>query len=459
MIEIDTRGLADAIFGKVVTPLDQEYSEARALWNVRFSRKPDVIVRCDRTEDVQAAVLFARDRDLQLSVKGGGHAFAANTVADGGLLIDLSPMKGIEIDPVTKTARIEAGVKWGEFDPLAQKHGLASPGGTVSTVGVAGYTLGGGSGYLARTHGMAIDNLLSVDVVTADAKLLRASIDQNPDLFWALRGGGGNFGIATRFEFRLHEVGPEVLAGQVFHRFEDAPDLLRFYRDFMATASEEIQCYPFFLRVPPLDFFPEEYHGQLALDFVMFHARVGAEAEAALRPLVEIGDPCFSAVGPQSYTSVLQIFDEGVPAGQRWDSRAHDLPDITDEAIETMMEHLPRMVGTFTSAYLGAQGGEIARVDQTATAYPHRGAAFSFHIMAGWSEPAQDNEVTGWAQRFHDAMAPHATGGVYVNALGVGEQDRIRAAYGVNYQRLTELKNKWDPENLFRANHNIQPSD
>jgi FAD/FMN-containing dehydrogenase len=458
MTEIEAKNLSAALRGEVLQPGDKGYDEARSIWNARFDRRPDLIVRCRRVEDVQAAVGFARSKDLRLSVKGGGHSFAANTVADGGLLIDLSPMKGIEINPVAKTARIEAGVKWGEFDPLAQEHGLASPGGTVSTVGVAGYTLGGGMGYLARNHGLAIDNLLAVDIVTADGTLLLASNEKNPDLFWALRGGGGNFGVATAFEFRLHEVGPDVLAGQIFHPFEAAPDLLRFYRDFMAEAPEEIQVYPFFLRVPPIELFPEEFHGQLALDFVVFHADTGSEAEAALRPLIEAGDPFLSAVGTQPYVSVLKTFDAGVPQGQRYESRAHHLPTLTDQAIDSMIEHLGQMVGSFTSAYLGCQDGAAVRVDPTATAFPHRDASYAFHIMAGWADADQDEEVTRWVRQTHDAMAPFSSADVYVNVLGSGEEDRIRAAYGQNYDRLVELKRKWDPDNLFRENHNIRPA-
>lgn len=451
--------LARAVRGAVLAHGDAGYDGARALWNARFDRRPDLIVRCTNAEDVRTAVTFARANGLQLSVKGGGHAFAANTVADGGLLIDLSPMKGVEIDPASRTARVEAGARWGEVDPVVQEHGLASPGGTVSTVGVPGYTLGGGAGYLARRYGMAIDNLLSVEVVTADGELHHVSERHHPDLFWALRGGGGNFGVATRFEFRLHEVGPQVLAGQIFHRFEDAPDVLRAYREFMSEAPEDVQCYPFFLRVPPMDLFPAELHGQLALDLVVFHARTGAEAEATLRPLVETGDPFFAAVGPQPYVDVLKTFDAGVPPGQRYESRSHDLPAISDAVIETLMEHLPAMCGGLTSAYLGGLGGAIARVDPSATAFPHRGAAFSFHIMAGWTEPGMDDEVTGWTRRLHDALTPHATGGVYVNVLGDGEASRVRAAYGDNWQRLVKLKRRWDPDNLFRTNHNIPPAD
>ncbi len=450
--------LARAVRGAVLTPGDAGYDAARALWNARFDRRPDLIVRCTNADDVRAAVNFARDTGLRLSVKGGGHAFAANTVADGGLLIDLSPMKAVEVDPASRTARVEAGARWGEVDPLVQEHGLASPGGTVSTVGVAGYTLGGGAGYLARRYGMAIDNLLSVDVVTADGELRHVSEEHHPDLFWALRGGGGNFGVATRFEFRLHDVGPQVLAGQIFHRFEDAPDVLRFYREFMSEAPEDVQCYPFFLRVPPLEMFPEAYHGQLALDLVVFHARTGDQAEATLRPVVEAGDPFLAAVGPQPYTDVLLQFDVGVPPGQRYESRSHDLPAISDDVIATLMEHLPSMTGELTSAYLGGLGGAIARVDPAATAFPHRDAAFSFHIMAGWTEPEMDEQVTGWTRRLHDALTPHATGGVYINVLGHGEASRVPAAYGDNWERLVELKRVWDPDNLFRTNHNIPPT-
>jgi len=451
--------LATTVEGTVLTPEDDGYDDARALWNARFNRRPDLVVRCSRARDVRSAVDFARDHDLQLSVKGGGHAFAANTVADEGLLIDLTPMKGVDIDVEAETARVQAGARWGEVDPLVQAHGLASPGGTVSTVGVAGYTLGGGMGYLARKHGLAIDNLLSVDVVTADGSLIHATEDNHPDLFWALRGGGGNFGVATRFEFRLHEVGPDVLAGQIFHRIEDAPRLLRRYRDVMANAPDEVQCYPFFLRVPPLDMFPEEFHGQLALDFVVFYAGTGAEAEAALQPLIDAGEPFLSAVGPQPYTAVLQTFDAGLPPGQRYESRSHDLADLSDEVIETLVTHLPDMTGEFTSAYLGALGGAAGRVDPDATAFPHRDAAFFFHIMAGWANPDDDERITAWARRLHDALAPFATGGVYVNVLGAGEEDRVRAAYGRNWARLAELKRTWDPDNLFRTNHNIPPSD
>lgn len=456
MPDVDTRELATALAGELLVPGENGYDEARAVWNARFDRRPDLIARCQTAADVQAAVNFARAHGLQLSVKGGGHAFAANTVGAGGLLIDLSPMKGIEIDPASKSMRMEPGLKWGEVEPVAQEHGLAPVGGTVSTVGVAGFILGGGSGYLSRKHGMAVDNLLSAEVVTAAGRLVRASSEENPDLFWALRGGGGNFGIVTSFEVRLHEVGPEVLTGQIVHRFEDAAGVLRLYREFMRDASDEIQCYPFIFRVPPIPEFPEEHHGQIVVDLVVFHADPGAEA--AFKPLLDFGNPILAFVAPQPYTTVQQNFDAGLPAGHRWESRAHQLTGLSDELIETVISKVGDLPGDFTSAYFDAGGGAIGRVDPAATAYPHRDAPYAFHIMAGWIDAGQDETVTRWVREFHDALTPFSTGGVYVNVLGSGEEDRVRAAYGDNYDRLVEIKHKWDPENLFRMNHNIDPS-
>jgi len=455
MTDIDRRTLDTAVRGAVLLPGDPGYDEARAVWNARFDRRPDVIVQCRQAGDVQAAVNAAREQGLRLSVKGGGHAYAANTVGDGGLLIDLSSMKGIVVDPESRRARVEAGVRWGELDEVTQKDGLATPGGTVSTVGVAGFTLGGGNGYLSRRHGMAIDNLQSADVVTAAGRLVRASADEHPELFWALRGGGGNFGVVTSFEFGLHEVGPQVLAGQIVHRLEDAGKMLRLYRDVMAKAPDEVQCYAFILRVPPIPEFPEEFHGQLAVDLVVFH--VNPEGEDDLRPLLGVGDPILEFVQPQPFTAVQQAFDAGLPAGQRYESRSHDLPGLSDEAIETFVSGVGALPGAFTLVYIGAGGGAIGRVDPSATAFPHRTAPFSFHIMAGWADPDQDDEVTSWARAFHESMTPFSTGGVYVNLLGTDERDRVRAAYGDNFERLAAVKQKWDPDNLFRMNHNIPP--
>jgi FAD/FMN-containing dehydrogenase len=457
MGSINSEELAAAVTGQVLRAGDQGYDECRRVWNARFDRRPSVIVRCRETRDVMAAVSFARKHGLQLAVKGGGHSNAGHSTVEDGLLIDLSLMKGVSVDARARTAHVEPGVKWREFDSAAQQHALATTGGTVSSVGVAGFTLGGGSGYLVRKHGLAIDNLLSADVVTAKSKLVHASADDNPDLFWALRGGSGNFGIVTRFEFRLHEVGPQVLAGQIMHRFNGSGDLLRSYRDFMASAPEEVQCYAFFLRVPPVEVFPRELHGKVALDFVVFHAAAGPRAEAALEPLLDLGDPFFSVVAPQPYTTVQQTFDFGLPEAQLYASRGHYLARLSDEVIDTLTSHVAGMCGPFTAAYFEPLGGAFARVEPSATAFPHRDAAFNFHIQAGWTDPSQEDEVMGWTEGFHQAMARHATGGVYVNLLGHDEADRVSAAYGDNYARLAELKKKWDPDNLFRINPNIAP--
>ena len=455
MSEFDTQEFASTLSGELLSPGDAGYDEARAIWNARFDRRPDLVVRCRNTADVQASVDCARAHDMSLSVKGGGHAFAANTVGDGGLLIDLSLLKGIEIDAEAKIARIEPGLKWGELDPAAQQHGLAPVGGTVSTVGVAGFILGGGSGYLSPKYGLAIDNLLAVEVVTADGSLVRASADENPDLFWALRGGGGNFGVVTAFEIRLHEVGPEVLTGQIVYRLEDGAAVLRHYREFMQDAPGEIQCYPFILRVPPIPEFPEETHGQVVLDLVVFHTDPGAEA--AFKPLLEFGDTILAFLVPQSYVENQKAFDAGLPSGHRWESRAHDLSDISDEVIETVLARVGDLPGDFTTVYFDSTGGAIGRVDPSETAFPHRDAAYGFHIMAGWIDPAQDEEVTSWTLGLHEALVPCSTGGVYVNVLGTGEEERVQAAYGENYSQLAELKRKWDPDNFFRMNHNIEP--
>ena len=456
MAKIDIEMLSAAVNGETLTRDDPGYEEACAVWNARATGRPAAVVRCQSAVDVQAVVDLAAREGLLLSVKGGGHAYAANTVAQGGLLIDLTPLKEVTVDVERQTARVGAGVKWRGLDEATQAHGLATTGATVSTVGVSGFTLGGGTGYLVRRHGLAIDNLLSAEVVTADGRIVRASTDENEDLFWAIRGGGGNFGVVTNFQFQLHEVGPRVLAGQIMHHFEDAGELLRIYRDYMVNAPETVQVYPFILRVPPIDDFPEALHGKLALDFVVFH--LDPDGEVDLRPLTEAGEPFFSFVGPQPYTEVQQSFDAGLPAGQRYASRAHYLDNLSDAAIETITTHAPDLVGPFSVAYLEPLGGAAGRVEPTATAFPHRDADHGFHILAGWSEPEQDEEVQAWADRFHKAMAFHATGGVYVNLLGQGEAQRVTDAYGDNYQRLAELKAKWDPHNLFKVNHNIQPA-
>jgi FAD/FMN-containing dehydrogenase len=445
--------LRNALEGKLLLRGEAGYDEARGVWNARFDRHPELVVRCQTAGDVGIAVTFARDSGLPISVKGGGHSYGGKTVGDGGLLVDLSPLKTISIDVDARTVDVGAGVTCGELDRATAEHGLATPLPTVSSVGVAGAALGGGSGYLSRRHGLTLDNLVSVDLVTADGQARSASEEEHPDLCWAMRGAGANFGIATSLRLRLHEVGREVLAGQVIYPFGNAGELLRVFREYMAEAPEALQCYPFMFRVPPIEPFPKRFHGQPALDFVLCH--LDPDAADDVQPLRALGEPMLDTVGPLAYTSAQQAFDASLPAGQRYFSRAHDLDDLSDTAIDTVTTHVPEMRGAFTAAYFDPGGGAIGRVDSSATAFAGRAARYGFHVLGGWMDAAEDDAVMHWACALHDAMTPGATGGVYVNVLGDDEDDRVEAAYGGNYARLVELKARWDPDNLFRMNHNI----
>jgi FAD/FMN-containing dehydrogenase len=453
---VGASGLAAQLGGNLLERGEAGFDEARAAWNARFDRSPDLIALSTSSEDVRAAIDFARENRSTLSVKGCGHSYAVSSVAEGGLLIDLSPMKSIAVDVAGKRATVGAGVTCGQLDAATQQHGLATPAPTVSSVGVIGAALGGGSGYLSRSYGLALDNVTAAEVVTADGRQLRVSADEHPDLFWAIRGGGGNFGVVTSLDLRLHEVGPMVLSGQIIYPFENAREHLRFYKDFMARAPEELQCYAFFFRTPPIDAFPAEWHGRPVVDFVFCHQ--DPEAFDAVQPLRQLGTPILDLTAPASYVATQTAFDASLPPGQRYLSKAHDLDELTDGAIDTIVEYVPNTVGAFTAAYVDPLGGAIGRVPMDATAYAGRGSKYGFHIIAGWTPSAEDASVIGWASGFADAMAQHANGGVYVNLIADDETDRVPNAYGPNFRRLRELKRMWDPENLFSSNHNIPPA-
>lgn len=445
----------DSLAGEVLHPTDTGFKDAHDLWNARFDRHPDLIVRCSTTADVQAAVNHAREAGMRLSVKGAGHSYAANSVGNGGLLIDLSHMKGVTVDVSARTVTVEGGVTCGELDAASQESGLAVPTPTVSSVGVIGAALGGGAGYLSRKFGLTLDNIIRAEIVVADGRRVTVSPDENSDLFWAIRGGGGNFGVVTSMELHLHGVGPQVLGGQIIYPFDEAAKYLRFFREFMDEAPDEFQCYPFCFRVPPIDLFPSETHGQPVLDFVICHQ--DPEASDFVKPLQELGNPILNLVGSTAYVDVQTGFDANLPKGQRYTSKAHDLPELSDGAIDTMVEYVPKMKGALTAAYFDPLGGAIGRVDPDATAYAGRDAQYGFHLIAGWMDTTEDEEVLTWANDFHGAMAEHSTGGVYVNLIADDESDRVPAAYGDNYERLVGLKQKWDPDNLFTSNYNIPP--
>lgn len=447
--------LEDQVDGAVLRPGTAGYDAARRMWNARFDRRPDVAVRCTSAADVAAAVRWAQSRGEPISVKGGGHSYAGHTVADGGVLLDLSGMSGIKVRAEDRLASVQAGATWAQLDSATQHHGLATTGPTVSSVGVAGSILGGGTGWLSRRFGNALDNLAAVDVVTVDGEHVQASPGEEPELFWGMRGGGANLGIATSFELGLHEVGPSVLAGQVVYPFDDAESLLRSFRSFMADAPDELQCLPFTFRAPPIDAFPERCHGQPVLDFVLFHLDPGASD--AVAPLRTLGEPLLDAVGPMPYVEAQQAFDPNLPAGQRYYTQAHDLAELTDGAIDDFAANVRDMRGALTAAYIEPKGGAVARVPEDSTAAGGRGAAASFHIIAGWTDEAEDEEVMGWARAFNERMAAHGTGGVYVNLLAEDEGDRVPSAFS-DHERLQALKSRWDPQNVLRANHNVAPA-
>lgn len=450
--------LAPRLQGRVLIPGDSGFHEACGVWNARFHRTPALIARCETDQDVSATIRFARERGLEISVKGGGHDYAGNTVGEGSLLVDLGAMRTVVVDVASRRVRIGAGCTWREVDEATAPHGLAASGGTVSSVGVAGFSLGGGAGWLARTVGLAADNLVSARVVTADGEIRTASAEEHPDLFWALRGGGGNFGVVTSFEHALHPIPPQVLSGQVLYPAARAGELLRFYRDTFRDAPDELMCFAFLLRIPPVDVFPAEWHGELAVDFVVAWFGDPEEGAAHIAPFQALGDPILDYVVPQPYVQLQQAFDAGMGKGNRWYSRAQQFDELTDEAIDTLVAKLDPFPGDFTTVYLVPGGGAVGRVAADATAYPHRDSAYELHIFPGWGAAAQDQAVMAWADDLHHALLPHGNGGVYVNLLGDGERDRVRDAYRANWDRLAALKATWDPDNVFTGNHNIPPA-
>ncbi|WP_433633123.1 FAD-binding oxidoreductase [Halomicrococcus sp. NG-SE-24] len=448
---------AGTLRGTLIGSDDEGYDEARSVWNGMIDKHPALIVQCAGTADVISAVTFAKERGIPISVKGGGHNIAGRAVEDDALMIDLSPMNSVRVDPDAKTARVEPGVVLNELDYETQAFGLATPAGYNSTTGIAGLTLGGGWGWLSRKHGLTVDNLLSADVVTAQGELVHASEDENEDLFWGLRGGGGNFGIVTSFEYQLHEVGPTVLSGPIVHPFDDAETVLSGFRDFAADAPNDATVWCVIRHAPPLPFIPEEWHGRRVVILATFYAGEMEDGEEVLQSVRDIGDPIADAVGPHPYAGWQQAFDGLAPAGNRHYWKSHNFIELTDEMIETFVEYGETIPTEETEIAIPHLGGAINEKPVGETAYPHRNAEFIMNLHTQWTDPDQDEECIAWARDMHEAMAPHATGGVYANFVPeeVGDQ---QAAYRENYDRLVEVKNKWDSENLFRFNHNVEPT-
>ncbi|HET8727099.1 MAG TPA: FAD-binding oxidoreductase [Alphaproteobacteria bacterium] len=440
--------------GDMVTPDSPDYDEARRIWNAMIDRRPGLIIRCAGPADVVRSVRFARDHRLLTAVRGAGHNIAGSAVCDGGLMIDLTPMKSVRIDPRNRTAWVEPGATLGEFDREAQAFGVATPLGINSTTGVAGLTLGGGFGWLSRKYGMTVDNLISADVVTAAGELVRASAEENPDLFWGIRGGGGNFGVVTGFEFRLHEVGPEVLAGLVVHPYQRTGELLRRYRDLAASAPDELACWVVLRKAPPLPFLPPDVHGKEVVVFAVCYAGDPNAGRQAVEPLMALGQPVGTHVDPMPYVAWQSAFDALLTKGARNYWKSHNFTAISDEAIDLTVRYAGQLPTPQCEIFIGQIGGATKRVPADATAYPHRDAEFVMNVHARWDSPADDRRCVAWAREFFDAVAPHATGGVYVNFV-TEDEERVASAYGTNYDRLVELKRKYDPQNLFRLNQNI----
>ena len=446
--------------GPVLGPHDPGYDEARKIWNGLIDRRPALIVQCTGAADVVDAVNFARDHDLVLSIKAGGHNVAGNAVNDGGLVIDLSQMRGVHVDPSSRTARVQGGATLGDMDRETQLFGLAVPAGVVSTTGVAGLTLHGGAGHLRRKYGLSIDNLLSVDIVTADGVLRRASATENDELFWAVRGAGSNFGVVTSFEFQAHPVGPMVMVGAVFYPLEDLPELLPAWRDYVTSAPEELSSVALCWTVPPADPFPAEHRGKPTMVVAAAYAGSVEDGEPVVQPLRELGRPLVDVSGPWPWLGLQSGFDALFPKGglYYWKSRA--LAELSDAAIEDIADFGSRRPSPLTDVIVWHNGGAMGRVGETETAYGGRDASFLVTGEASWDDPALTDEAIAWGRAFWDAMGRHSTGGLYLNFAGLGEEKEqlVKAGYGANYERLAALKAKYDPENLFRMNLNITPA-
>ena len=444
--------------GELLQPTDPDYDDARKIWNATIDKHPALIARCSSTADVVNAVNFARDNALLLAVRGGGHNIAGNAMCDDGMVIDLSLMKAALVDPGKRRVTIEGGATLKDFDAATQAHGLATPLGINSTTGVAGLTLGGGFGWLSRKYGMTVDNLESAEVVTADGEVLHTSATEHPDLFWALRGGGGNFGVVTRFEFRLHPVGPDVLSGLIVYPFEQAKAVLQQYREFAAKAPDELAVWVVLRQAPPLPFLPAEVHGKEVIVLALCYAGDAKQGEPLIASLRSFGTPLGEHVGVQPYTSWQQAFDPLLTPGARNYWKSHNFTKLDDGLFDTVIGAIKKLPSPQCEIFFGAIGGATTRPAPNSAAYAHRDALFVMNVHGRWEDAADDQRCITWARDFFKASAPFASAGVYVNFLTADEGDRVRSAYGPSYDRLAQVKRSYDPDNLFRVNQNILPA-
>jgi FAD/FMN-containing dehydrogenase len=453
--------LAGKVQGDLIRPDDPAYDEARRVWNGMIDRRPGLVARCRGVADVITCVRFAADHDLLLAVRGGGHNVAGFGTCDGGLVIDLSAMRGVRVDPVRRTVRAEGGATWGDVDRETQLFGLAAPGGIHSKTGIAGLTLGGGQGWLRRTYGMSCDNLISADVVTADGRLLVASETENADLFWALRGGGGNFGVVTSFEYRLHPVGPMVAFAGPVYPVEETARVMAGFRDFVADAPDELNASVTWWSIPAVPAFPEEIHGQAVVILPSVYAGPAEEGEARLMPLRQFAEPMLDLSTILPFTALQQLFDPFFPRGElRHYWKSLYLASLGSDVVDEIVAWIQRRPSSNSMTAVWALGGALGRIDPDATAIGERAAPFLLEILANWSEPEDTERNVSWARDFFAAMERFSSGKTNPNFPGLGEDPQfVRAAFGRNYERLAALKQKFDPTNLFRLNQNIDPRD
>lgn len=451
-------GMHGAITGRILAAGDADYDETRRIWNAMIDRRPAVIVQPANLEDIATAIKFAREHGLDLSVRGAGHNIAGNAVCDGGIMIDLSKMRSVRVDAARKRAYVAPGATLADLDKATQQHGLATPVGINSTTGVAGLTLGGGFGWLTRKHGMTVDNLVSAEVITADGARLRADEQNHADLFWALRGGGGNFGVVTEFEFTLHPAGPEILAGLIVFPFTQAKQVLARYRQFADTAPEELNVWVVLRQAPPLPFLPQEVHGKEVVVLPIFYAGPIEEGQKLVEPVRAFGDVIGAHIGAQRYLEWQQAFDPLLAPGARNYWKSHNFTTLSDGALNAVIDYVGRLPTSQCEIFIGHVAGAANRVAPDAMAYGHRDAKFVLNVHARWDEPAQDASCIRWARDFFNASAPYASAGAYVNFMTEDEGGRVAAAYGANYGRLVEIKKRYDPENIFHLNQNIKPA-
>ena len=429
---------------------DPEYDDARRIWNGMIDRRPEVIARCRSSSDVAQAIASAQAEGLQVSVRGGDHSAAGAAVVDGGLMIDLSPMTNVEVDASARVARVQPGARWKQVDEATQAHGLATTGGTVSDTGVAGLTLGGGLGWLAGRYGLTCDNLLAAEVVTAAGQRLTASATENADLFWALRGGGGNFGVVTRFDLRLHPVGPTIYGGMVIHALDQAPEVLRFYRDYCDSNPDEVNTACAMITTPD---------GMKVIAIAACHCGSLEAGEAALRSVKQFGSPLADQIGPMPYLALQTALDESFPRGRRYYWKSALVTRLRDELIKAMPEQFAGARSPHTAFLLQQIGNAANRVPADATAFAHRDARWDALVLTGWEDPGEDDEQVRWSREVHESWRPFCSDASYTNALSGEDSDKdVRASYGTAYQRLSEIKARYDPTNFFRMNANIKPA-